>query len=104
MQRIPSLDKLGKESSVTVSLLEVYRLFLHKEKALYSTLNKFKKEEKLYLGFCWIPKSDNQEVLHKIEALKDSNRNIEIPTLKVVQEHSVRPPSLFRLNEVTWVF
>lgn len=59
MQRIPSLDQLGKESAVTVSLLEVYRLFLHKEKTLYSTLNKFKREEKLYLGFCWIPKADN---------------------------------------------
>lgn len=43
-------------------------------------------------------------MLHKIESLKDNNRNIEIPTLKIVQEHSVRPPSLFRLNEVTWVF
>ena len=89
---------------MTVSLLEVYRLFLHKEKALYSTLNKFKKEEKLYLGFCWIPKADNAEVLQRVEALKESNRNIEIPTLKIVQEHSVKPPSLFRLNEVTWVF
>ena len=42
-----------------ISLLEVYRIFLQKEKALYTTLNKFKIEEKLYLGFCWIPRSDN---------------------------------------------
>lgn len=87
-----------------VSLLEVYRLFLEKEKLLYSTLNKFKKEDKLYLGFCWIPRQDNQEILRQVEGLKERDRNIEIPTLKVVQDHSVRPPSLFRLNEVTWVF
>lgn len=30
--------------------------------------------------------------------------NIEIPTLKVINDHSVKPPSLFRLNEVTWIF
>ena len=42
-----------------VSLLEVYKLFLQKEKVLYSNLNKFKVEDKLYIGFCWIPKLDN---------------------------------------------
>lgn len=36
--------------------------------------------------------------------MKQNNRNIEIPTLKLVQDHAIRPPSLFRLNEVTWVF
>jgi vacuolar-type H+-ATPase subunit I/STV1 len=49
-----------------ISLLEVYRTFLQKEKALYSTLNKFKGEEKLFVGFCWIPSLDNEEVLRRI--------------------------------------
>lgn len=49
-----------------ISLLEVYRTFLQKEKALYSTLNKFKVEEKLYVGYCWIPSIDNEEVLRRI--------------------------------------
>ena len=79
-------------------------MFLYKEKALYTTLNKLKKEDKLYLGFCWIPKLDNEKILSQIEGLKDKNRNIEIPTLKIVQEHGVRPPSLFRMNEFSWVF
>lgn len=87
-----------------MSLVEVYKIFLQKEKQLYSTLNKLKKEDKLYLGFCWIPKADRQKILSEIEGLKDKNRNIEIPTLKIVSEHGVRPPSLFRMNEFTWVF
>jgi V-type H+-transporting ATPase subunit a len=87
-----------------VSLLEVYKLFLQKEKVLYSNLNKFKVEDKLYIGFCWIPKLDTEDVMRKVEAIKDKNRNIEIPTLKMVNDHGVRPPSLFRLNDVTWVF
>jgi vacuolar-type H+-ATPase subunit I/STV1 len=41
-----------------MSLVEVYKIFLQKEKQLYTTLNKLKKEDKLYLGFCWIPKAD----------------------------------------------
>jgi len=39
-------------------LIEIYKLFLQKEKALYLSLNKLKKEDKLCLGFCWIPKVD----------------------------------------------
>lgn len=79
-------------------------MFLFKEKILYNALNKLKKEEKLFLGFCWIPKADRQTILSEIEGLKDKNRNIEIPTLKIIQEHGVKPPSLFRINEFTWVF
>ena len=102
MQKVcsrPHHDQANK-----MSILEIYRIFLQKEKLLYSTLNKFKTEDKLYLGFCWIPKSDNETILRQIEGLKDKDRNIEIPTLKMVQDHTVKPPSLFHLNEVTWVF
>jgi V-type H+-transporting ATPase subunit a len=79
-------------------------MFLVKEKALYSTLNKFKTEGGLYIGFCWIPNIDNQTVMRQIEGLKEKNRNIDIPTFKVVKDHGIKPPTLFRTNDVTWVF
>ena len=79
-------------------------MFIQKEKILYSTLNKFKKEDKLYLGFCWIPTLDKQKILSEIISIKEKNKNVEIPTLKPVSEHGVRPPSLFRMNEFTSVF
>lgn len=64
--------------------MEVFKVFLQKEKALYSTLNKFKVEEKLYIGFCWIPVIENRTIMREIEGLKEKDRNIEIPTLKVM--------------------
>lgn len=88
----------------STSLLEVYRTFLQKEKALYSNLNKFKLEEKLYTGFCWIPTIDNEEVLMRINQLKSKDHNIETPTLTKVNEHNVKPPTLLRQNDVTYVF
>lgn len=36
--------------------------------------------------------------------MKDKNKNIEIPTLKIVNEHGIRPPTLLRMNEFTFVF
>jgi vacuolar-type H+-ATPase subunit I/STV1 len=88
----------------TVSLSEVYKLFLQKEKALYTSLNKLKKEDKLFLGYCWIPRLEVQKVLKEIEDIKEKNKNVEVPTFKLVNDHGIRPPSLFRLNEFTFVF
>jgi V-type H+-transporting ATPase subunit a len=36
--------------------------------------------------------------------MKKENENIEAPTFRLVKEHTIRPPSLFRLNEFTIVF
>jgi V-type H+-transporting ATPase subunit a len=67
-------------------------------------LNRFKQEDKLYLGFCWIPKLDNEEVLMSVNQIKNKNHNIEIPTLTKVTNHSIKPPTLLRQNDVTNIF
>lgn len=85
-------------------MIEIYKLFLQKEKALYTALNKLKKEDKLFLGFCWIPTNDVEKVMKDIANLKENNENIEIPTFKLIKEHGIKPPSLFRVNEFTLVF
>lgn len=82
MQRVCLLDQ--NKSANVVSLLEVYKMFLQKEKVLYSTLNRLRNEERLFLGFCWIPRSDNEKVKTWIDQLKHKDSNIEIPTLKIV--------------------
>jgi hypothetical protein len=39
-----------------------------------------------------------------IEDIKERDKNVEIPTFKVMSDHGIRPPSLFRLNDFTLVF
>jgi hypothetical protein len=55
-------------------------MFLEKERLLYRTLNMLKKGDKLFLGYCWIPKCEQADVFKKIESIKEKNRNVEIPT------------------------
>jgi len=43
-----------------------------------------KKEDRLYLGFCWIPKADVPQVLKDMEEIKEKNINVELPTFKIV--------------------
>src|SRR6185312_14281364 len=88
----------------TISLCEVYKLFLEKEKSLYSNLNKLKKGDKLFTGYAWIPSADMPGVLRDIDTMKELNRNVEIPNFMMVSGHHVKPPSVFRTNEFTWAF
>lgn len=67
-------------------------------------MNKLKKEDKLFLGFVWIPKADVQKVQKDIEDIKRKDENIELPTFTQINDHNIRPPSLFRVNDFTWVF
>lgn len=100
------IQKISQNPAVenTISLVELYKLFLNKEKALYSSLNKLKKDGQLYHGYCWIPRTDKVNVDDKMRQIKDVNVNVEIPTFNMVLEHHVKPPSLFRNNEFTWAF
>jgi hypothetical protein len=43
---------------------------LQKEKALYASLNKLKKQDKLFLGFCWIPSGDKERIMSEVENMK----------------------------------
>lgn len=45
-----------------------------------------------------------QKVLKDIEDIKEKDKNVEVPTFKIVNDHGIRPPSLFRVNEFTSVF
>mmetsp|Transcript_34270 Transcript_34270/g.25350 ORF Transcript_34270/g.25350 Transcript_34270/m.25350 type:complete len:205 (+) Transcript_34270:680-1294(+) len=86
------------------SLLEFYNVFLNKERFCYTNLNKLKRGDKLFLGYCWIPRCEKENTLSKVENIKTLNRNIERPTLQVVLDHGVKPPTLIRTNEFTDAF
>jgi vacuolar-type H+-ATPase subunit I/STV1 len=92
----PSID--------TVSLIEIYKMFLFKERSLYVSLNKLKKGDKLFTGYGWIPKSEVLNVLRALDEIKESNRNVQIPNFMLVSNHDVKPPSFFRINEFTYAF
>ena len=39
-----------------------------------------------------------------VNQIKNKNHNIEIPTLTKVTNHSIKPPTLLRQNDVTNIF
>lgn len=99
------MQKVSQNPAIErVSLIEIYKMFLHKERALYNTLNRLKKGDKLFTGYCWIPKSEVLNVLRALDEIKESNRNVHIPNFMLVSNHSVKPPSFFRINEFTFAF
>ena len=57
----------------SISLVELYKHFLYKEKAIYTQLNKLKEEDKLFHGYCWIPTTEKPGLDIKLEAIKEKD-------------------------------
>lgn len=67
-------------------------------------MNKLKSAEKLYHGFCWIPRIEKHTLDFELQQFKESNNNIDLPKFTIIDEYDVKPPTLIRSNEFTWAF
>lgn len=61
------------------SLIDDYRLFCLKEKAIYATLNMFEGSEAMLRSDCWFPEVEEEEVRQLL--LSHSTRSQVITTL-----------------------
>ena len=85
-------------------MVELYKMFLFKERSLYTSLNKLREEDKLFHGYCWIPTTEKPVVDNKLAEIKEKNPNVELPRFLEVKDHDRKPPSFFRTNEFVWAF
>jgi V-type H+-transporting ATPase subunit a len=87
------------------SVIEEYRLFVLKEKAIYHNLNMFQLKNHIFYGNCWLPLSDEPFVSR---ALADLGRTgLSSGQLRRVDSpppDGAVPPTYFRLNAFTWAF
>jgi hypothetical protein len=114
IQSVAAAKTLGQQvvfSALKITALDLFvieRLFLERERLVYNTLNKFTRQGgSLLLGFVWIPVRDVNGVLTDLQVLKDSDPdNIQMPDLVRLDPndyHDIQPPTLFQLNEFTWI-
>jgi V-type H+-transporting ATPase subunit a len=94
-----------RTENISYSLIEDLRLFLLKEKAVYHNLNTLKTDKALYQGSCWCPVEISDKVRQAVTELKRRKSEIGGCDFKEAPFPShVKPPTHFRLNDVTWVF
>jgi len=90
----------GMES---LSIIQVYKQFLIKEKTVYKTLNMFKNCNSLLVGLVWVPskyETDFFTARNHMSATKNLNPHI---SSRSVDEELTRP-TYFENNEFTGVF
>ena len=88
------------ETGFECSRFLLYEWYLKKEVALYANMNLLKRGEQLFLGFFWCAKQDIPKIKDKVSELR-SNRNLQGPQISAIEDHHLRPPTYFRLNDVT---
>ncbi len=64
------LSSINIIPATTISLIELYKSFVQKEKALYSELNKLKQKKGLFFGFFWCPITEVAALNRAIETIR----------------------------------
>ena len=89
----------GSNLSATIIL----KLFIQKERNIYTTLNKLKYGDKMLVGLFWTPLAQVQLIKETVDEIK-RDRNVDGPQIYERMDHGVIPPSYFKNNEFTIVF
>ena len=64
INQLPNVDsnKVNNGGENSTSILEVYKWFVAKEKAIYSSLNLLRQANGMYIGYFWSP-SDSEDTI-----------------------------------------
>jgi len=80
-----------------ISTIYIYKMFLAKEKALYSTLNMMKMQNTTFFGYFWAPADLETSLMQKMG---------QFPTVRMVryENHNIARPTYVKTNEFTFAF
>jgi V-type H+-transporting ATPase subunit a len=97
------LEMSNNKENADVSVFKVYKVFILKEKSIYTCLNMLKQQNMIFQGLVWCPKSLQFE--RKINALINQTNLTGFTYEKAPDDYEglVRP-TLFMTNEVLWPF
>ena len=80
-----------------MSALQVYKLFVAREKSLYHSLNTMRQGASAHIGFFWSPVADEELIREKLLQFHTTN-------FKRFSNHTIIPPTYLKNNEFTWAF
>jgi V-type H+-transporting ATPase subunit a len=91
------------------SVIEEYRWFILKEKAIYHHLNMFRLRSRIFTGECWCPVSMEEMIRDQLHELETTYANLPPGQLKPYDgpdkfPRDAKPPTFFRLNDFTAPF
>ena len=102
------LSEIQKIQGSEISLITFYQQFLRKEKLIYLSLNKFKREGTIVYGVGWsyLNKAELIEAFYGSDTdliQTDSPRHLQLQ-IEEIQFKELKPPTFFKTNEFTELF
>ncbi|KAL4468898.1 hypothetical protein ABPG72_009168 [Tetrahymena utriculariae] len=87
------------------SYIEELRLYVVKEKYIYTNMNMLTVKSTVFGGYFWCPEEQDHAVLKAIDKVRHNNPNIGMTEVKKQERPShLEPPTHFRTNDVTAPF
>jgi len=85
------------DRDVPPSLLEVYKWFVAKEKAIYNSMNQMKSGQATYIGYFWCPTAIEEQVRIQL-------RTYPTTDVQRYENHTIKPPTYLKTNEFSMAF
>ena len=86
-----------------ISKIQLYKLYLIKEKVIYETLNMMRLGNKFFVGAFWIPSSNLSKLESSVTELSKKG-NMRRPQIVKRDDCKKVPPTFIRTNEFTYPF
>ncbi|CAI2384062.1 unnamed protein product [Moneuplotes crassus] len=86
-----------------ISKIQLYKLYLAKEKYLYENLNKMKIGRNLFIGLFWLPASEVPSLKEEIIKFTEEGKS-KAPQIFLRKNHDQTPPTFIRTNDFTAPF
>ena len=81
------------------SALLVYKWYMERQRAVFTSLNMFAVEESWFKGFCWCQIARQEKVDEAINVLRKAKK-VLCSNLKLITEHGLTPPTSFPSNDL----
>lgn len=80
------------------------RLFFCKEKCLYHTLNMMTSENNIFFGYCWCPKTKENDIKKTLIDFSTVSGFSTAQFQRISPTNSMTPPTSFKLSDFTGPF
>lgn len=87
----------GAPGSQRISTIFIYKMFLAREKSLYTTLNMLVLQNQTFIGYFWAPAEEEFRIIEKLN---------NVPSVRVAayNKHQIPRPTFIKTNKVTGVY
>lgn len=85
-------------------MIVAIKLYLFKERSVYTQLNNLQVHSFVLKGLFWMPKTQETRIIKILNSISLQKKNVQIGQIHEVKHPDTQPPTLIKTNDFTFAF